>query len=265
MIVGGPYDPYTPRIIPVLCLYLILYPVGFILATKLYRKGKRQGNKSAQYLGWAFLNYSLAIFMAFIGLMEVVITGEFREIYRLSLPLGYSIGIVGNLCLLFFGFTLFGFQKKMALFFVIWAIITLVLVNLDSNWYGVVHSTYIGQFSMRVYSSLSMTLYAISIYLSLIWKINSLRLDKPLIKVGYNMIKWSLISFVFFWVFMTIDSLNILMSGEGFSFFTQMAWIFAFLFWLLCYTGLTMPPKLKFYIENKISKKNNILIEHPKD
>jgi len=252
MIVGGPYDPYTPRIIPVFILYAILFPVAFILAFKLMRKGRQQGIKSAQYLGYSFLSFGAAILIAFIGLLNVIIVGEFREIYRLSVPLSYSIGMVGTLFLLLFGFSLFGFQKKMAVLFAVWTGITFVLVNLDSNWYGVPHSTYAGQFSMRFYSSLSMMLLAVGIYLYLISKINSLQIDKPLVKFGYKLIVWSLISLIFFWACVTLDTVYINITGEGFSIFFDIAWIFGLIFWVLSYIGLTMPPKLKPYLEKRI-------------
>ncbi len=254
IIVGGPYDPITLRIIPVFILYTFLFPVAFIFASKLIRKGRQNGLKSALFLGASFLLYGIAIVVAFTGLLEVIISGEFREIYRLSLPLGYSIGIIGNLCLLFFGFSLFGVQKTEVIIFITWAIITIVLINLDSNWYGVPHSMYTGQFSIRLYSSLSMTLLAWSILSYLITKINALKMSKPLIGFGYRLIVWSLVSFILFWVCVTLDAVYINIVGEGFSFFTHMAWIFALVFWMLSYIGLIMPRKIKDFIDKRMSK-----------
>lgn len=258
MIIGGPYDPYTPLIIPIFVIFTFLIPVAFIFATKLIRKGKQQKLQSAIYLGSSFLFYGCAILVAFIGYLEVIIVGEFREIYRSSLPLGFSIGIIGNLCLLFFGFTLFSKRKIDTITFISWSLITLILVNLDSNWYGVPHSVYTGQFSIRFYSSLSMAALAFSIFSYLIIRINSLNTDKPLIKFGYRLIVWSLISFVFFWVFVVLDAVYINIMGEGFSIFSYIAWAFALLFWLLSYSGLMMPSKVKNFIERRLSKKSYI-------
>lgn len=252
MIVGGPYDPYTSQIIPIFILYAFLFPAGFILAGKLIRKGKQQNLKSAIYLGLSFLCYAAAIFIAFIGLLDTIIVQEFRELYRLSLPLGYSLGLIGNLFLLGFGFNLFGFRKKIAILFGICTGLVLILINLDSNWYGVPHYVYAGQFSMRFYSSLSMTVLALCVYLYLIQRINSLQIEKSLVKLGYKLIIWSLIAFFMFWVFMTFDAVYIYITGGGYSFFTFIAWIFALLFWFLSYIGLIMPAKIKHYFETQL-------------
>ena len=165
--------------------------------------------------------------------------------------------MIGNLFLLFFGFELFGHRKKIAYFFIFCTVTVLILINLNSNWYGVPHYEYAGQFSLRFYSSLSMTILAMTIYVYLIRRIKSLQIEKELVKIGYNLIIWSLVAFFLFWVCMTCDAVYINIVGGNYSLFTFVAWIFALLFWILSYCGLTMPLKLKQYIEKKFH--SNIL------
>jgi hypothetical protein len=251
IIIGPPYDPIIPRIAPIFYLYLILFPVTFILALKLIKKGIYQQSKSAKFLGISFMFYGIGILIAFIGLLEVMITNEFREIYRISLPVGYSAGIVGNIFLLYFGYSLFGFQKKMIFIFKFWTIFTIFLVNLDNNWYGVPNFVYEGQFSLRVYSSLNMTILSFTICIYLIHKLKSLKSKDKIKEFGFRLIIWSFGSFIMFWVCMTLDALNIIFSGEGFSTFTLIAWLFAALFWILSYNGLLMPPRLRKILESR--------------
>lgn len=257
LISGPPYDSIYPRIYSIFLLYLFLFPLSFIFAHKLLKKGRIQNLKSAKFLGNAFIFYGLGVLTAFLGVFEVILTSEFKEIYRLSLPVGYSFGIIGNVYLLFFGNELFGFQRRYTYPFLIWSIITLILVNLNSNWYGVPNFVYEGQFSLRLYSSLNMTIFSLVIYTFLIIKINSLKLKDFVKSVGYKLIVWSLICFILFWGFMTVDAIMINISEEGFSIFTFIAWVFAGIFWILSYCGLIMPPKIRTILESKTHISND--------
>lgn len=249
MIIGPPYDPIISRIIPIFILYSFLFPLSYSLSLKLIKKGSQKQSKAAKFLGKSFFWFGTGVFIAFLGLLEVLLTSQFKEVYRLSLPLGYSAGIIGNLYLFYFGFELYGFQRRLSRLFIIWTIISLILINLNCNWYGVPYYFYEGKFSLRPYSSLNMTFFSIAIYINIIIQLKPLTKIKSIKSFGFKLIIWSLYSFIVFWACMTLDAVSILISGEGFSIFTHIAWTFATFFWLLSYSGLTMPKKIRKYIE----------------
>ena len=256
IIIGPPYDPINLRIIPIFYLYLFLFPVSILMAVKLIIKGYHQQSKPAKILGLSFMSFGLGIIIAFIGLLEVMITQEFREIYRWSLPIGYSMGALGNVFLLYFGYSLFENKKRKLFIFELWMLFTLIIINLDNNWYGVPHSSYTGQFSWRVISSVDLTLFSFVICIFLYYKMKGIKTSDKVKSVGFRMIKWSFISFILFWVCMSLDALNIIITGDGFSIFILIGWIFALFFWFLSYIGLLMPLKLRRILENKISSSN---------
>ena len=112
--------------------------------------------KSPKLLGISFIFYSLGLLWAFVGLIEVVIAQEFRELYRLSLPLGYTMAMIGNLFLIMFAQEIFKIQKRIKIIFVLLFVSTIILLNMNENWYGVPNEVYEGKFSLRMYSSLLM-------------------------------------------------------------------------------------------------------------
>ncbi len=238
---GGPYDPIDPNIIPLIPFYVILVTVSMFLGFRLIIKGNRKKKKSPKLLGISFISYSSGVLCALIGLIEVVIYQEFRELYRLSLPIGYTIAMIGNIFLILFVQEIFKIQKRIKIFFMLLFISTIVILNLNENWYGVPREVYEGKFSLRMYSSLLMMISSMSLYFYIINSIIRSKSYRNFTSIGFLVIIWSFVCFILFWVCMAIDAIIIFIKGGGYSIFVFIAWIFGLLFWIFSYLGLIMP------------------------
>ncbi|MFX1281934.1 MAG: hypothetical protein ACFFA3_21475, partial [Promethearchaeota archaeon] len=69
------------------------------MSVKMYKKWKERNVLPPLYLALVFTFFSAALTMLGIGLSEAVITGEYREIYRFSLPFAYSMVIFADVFL----------------------------------------------------------------------------------------------------------------------------------------------------------------------
>ncbi|MHA1731309.1 MAG: hypothetical protein ACTSU5_05165 [Promethearchaeota archaeon] len=255
MYIGEPYDPVDPKVVPLLPYYAVLSAIGMVLGIHLYLRGKEREKQEPKILGVSFLFFSGALIWAFAGLLEATIDGEYRELYRLSLPMGYSMAIVGNLFLLWFAREVFSIGKRAVAFFVVLFAITIVLINLNSNWYGTPTEVYYGKyFSIRVYSSLVLMVGSMALYFYIIMSIRKLtkKIDDPVAQAGFRIIILAFLSFVALWVCFALDAVVIQLTGEGYSVFVYLAWGFGAVFWVLSYLGLLLPDWLRKRIEARV-------------
>jgi hypothetical protein len=62
-------------------------------------KWRKRNERPPLYLSLVFAFFTAGIVTLAIGLAEAAITGYYKEIYRFSLPLAYSLVAIGNLFL----------------------------------------------------------------------------------------------------------------------------------------------------------------------
>ncbi|MHA1731934.1 MAG: hypothetical protein ACTSU5_08315 [Promethearchaeota archaeon] len=255
---GPPYEDFQPRLLALLPYYVVIMTVGYILGTMLIVRGFRRQKKEPKILGLSFLFYGSAILWAFLGLLSAYQLGQFREFYRLSLPMGYSCSIFGNLCLLWFAREVFEIDEKVTALFAALFAVTLVLVNLKQNWYGTPGWWSSQQFSVRMYSSISLMLVSVLLYsymIKAVWRLYR-KVDDEEARVGMKLIASSLVCFIGLYVCFAVDAVNIQLGGGGWTLFVFYAWGFGAAFWILSYMGLTMPAWLKRRIARKKERKN---------
>ena len=95
------YDPFEARILPIFGFYGVLIILGIFVTFKLGLKYKRTKDPAPLHLAIVYAFFTAAIVVLTIGLAEAVITGYYKEIYRISLPLAYSLVIIANIFLFY--------------------------------------------------------------------------------------------------------------------------------------------------------------------
>ena len=96
------YSAFETRVLPIFIYYIFLSIFGVLITIQMIRKWKERNQIAPLHLSLVFASYTLAIIVLTIGLAEAAITGYYKEIYRFSLPLAYSMLIIGNLFLYLF-------------------------------------------------------------------------------------------------------------------------------------------------------------------
>ena len=113
-----------------------------------------------------------------VGLAEAIITGYYKEIYMLSLPLGYGIVLFCNFFLFKFASYVMNKGEKAVIPLVIIAIIIIIMLFLPWNWWGV-PTNEIGEPDIRIYSTMSVVAFSWSIYFYIAIICHKLKKDAP--------------------------------------------------------------------------------------
>ncbi|TXT59593.1 MAG: conserved membrane protein of unknown function [Promethearchaeota archaeon] len=248
------YTPYDFRVFPIFIYYIILSIFSIFMTYKMYQKWKERSLNPPLYLSIVFFTLTLALLVLTIGMLEAIITGFYREIYRFSLPFSYSMIIIADILLYRFAINITFRESKFMIPLIIVGAIIIFLLFLPWNFWGVPQEDYEGQFSIRLYSTLALILFSYAIYIYNIKIVSGAKkaAEDKVAKAGLSMFMYSLICMIFFFLMFILDTLMIvLFNHDGYSIFVYVAWIFGIAFYILSYLSLVMPDKLKKLILEK--------------
>lgn len=241
------YTPFSNNIIPIFFYYIGLIAFSLVMTFLMIKKWRERKVRSPLYLSIVFVLLTVALVALTIGLGEAVLTGFFKEIYRISLPLAYSIIIIADIFLFIFAEEITSKGKKAFAPLVLFGAVIIVVLFLPWNWWGVPPVDYVGQPNIRLYSTLSVILYSYIVYIFI--SVFCLRARKQTqdakAKTGLILLFLSMISMIGFFLMFVFDTLLITLTDHpGYSEFVYIAWIFAILFFVFTYLSLVMPKWL---------------------
>ncbi|MFW9867617.1 MAG: hypothetical protein ACFFEN_16095 [Candidatus Thorarchaeota archaeon] len=224
------------------------------MSIKMFKKWKERDVPPPLYLAIVFTFFSAALTMLGIGLAEAVITGEYREVYRFSLPFAYSMVIFADIFLFKFASHMTNKGKRAFPFIIVIGIILIIILFLPWNWWGVPSIDYEGMLNIRLYSTVSLVLFSLIIYsyIAMISQKVKRKAEDKVMKTGLKLLFYSMISLIMLFVMLIGDTLLItIFNHPGYSEFTYIAWIFGMIFIILAYFSLVMPEWLVRRIERK--------------
>ncbi|KKK57401.1 hypothetical protein LCGC14_3054830 [marine sediment metagenome] len=247
------YSPFQPRVFPIFIYYIFISIFGILVTIKMFLKWKERRVRPPLYLALVFTFLTMSIINLLIGLLEAIITEEFREIYRLSLPLAYVLVIVADIFLFIFASHMTNKGHKAFIPVILIGIILTIILFLPWNWWGFPSEDYAGEVNIRLFSTLSFVLYSnlIYIYIAFIcYKIKK-NVDDKIMYIGLKLLFYSMISLILLFVMLISDTIMITLGDEGYSVFIYIAWIFGIIFIILSYFSLIMPDWLVKRIKKK--------------
>ena len=249
------YSPFELRVFPIFIYYIFVSVFGIIVSIKMYMKWKERKVLPPLLLALVFSFLATALIVLTIGLAEAVISGFYKEIYRISLPLAYSMVVCADVFLFIFASHMTNKGKKAFPLIIIIGILLIIILFLPWNWWGVPTSDYEGELNIRLYSTLVLVIYSFLIYgyIALICQKVKRKVDDKIMHTGLNLLFYSMICLILLFLMLIMDTLLItLFDHPGYSEFTYIAWVFGLFFMILSYLSLIMPE----WLVNRIKKKN---------
>jgi len=246
------YTPFEFRVFPIFVYYIFLSIFAIFMSIKMYKKWKERKVPPPLYLTIVFIFFSAALTVLGIGLAEAVITEEYREIYRFSLPFAYSMVIFADIFLFRFATHMTNKGRDAFPLVIIIGVILAIVLYLPWNWWGVPAEDYEGMLNIRLYSTSGLVLFSLIIYsyIALICQKTKTKVDDKVTFTGLKLLFYSIICLILLFVMLIGDTLLItLFDHPGYSEFTYIAWIFGSLFIVLSYFSLVMPKWLIKRIE----------------
>jgi len=246
------YTPFSNNILPIFFYYLGLIVFSIVMTILMIKKWRERKVNPPLYLSIVFVLLTVALTTLTVGLGEAVFSGFFKEIYRISLPLAYSMIIIADIFLFVFAEVITGKGKKALVPLIISGVVIIVVLFLPWNWWGVPPVDYVGQLNIRLYTTLSVILYSYTIYIFIAGFCRKAKkqTDDAKAKAGLTFLFLSMISMIGFFLMFIVDTLLITLTDHpGYSEFIYIAWIFAILFYIFTYLSLVMPKWLVERIE----------------
>jgi hypothetical protein len=246
------YTPFNNNILPIFFYYIGLIVFSVIMTVLMIRKWRERKVNPPLYLSIVFTLFTVALIALTIGLGEAVITRYFKEIYRISLPVAYSMIIIADIFLFIFAEVITNKGQKAIIPLIVFGVVITVILFLPWNWWGVPPEDYAGQLNIRLYSTLSVILYSYIVYIFIaVFCIKARKQTQDAkAKAGLTLLFLSMVSMIAFFLMLVFDTLLITLADHpGYSEFVYIAWIFAILFFVFTYLSLIMPKWLVDRIE----------------
>ena len=241
------YTPFSDNIIPIFFYYIGLIVFSILMTFLMIKKWRERKVKSPLYLSIVFILLTIALITLTIGLGEAVLTGFFKEIYRISLPLAYCMIIIADIFLFVFAEEITSKGKKAFVPLIIVGVVFYVFFLITWYWWGVPPEYYFFKPNIRLYSTLSVILYSYIVYIFIsVFCIKARKQTQDAkAKTGLTLLLLSMISMIAFFLMFVFDTLLITLTDHpGYSEFVYIAWIFAILFFIFIYLSLVMPKWL---------------------
>ena len=248
------YTPFELRVLPILIYYIILSIFGVLVSIKMYFKWKERKVPPPLYLTLVLSFLSLALIVLSIGLAEAAITGFFKEVYRFSLPFGYTMVILADIFLFRFSSYLTNKGEKLFPIVISISIVLIIILFLPWNWWGVPAEYFVGEVNIRLFSTLGLVVYSYLIYgyIAFISRKAKAKVDNKVTYIGLTLLFYSIISLMLLFLMLIADTLMItFFNHPGYSEFTYIAWIFGIIFIILSYLSLIMPDWLVNWINKR--------------
>jgi hypothetical protein len=220
----------------------------------MYKKWRERNVPPPLYLTLVFSFLTAALVVLSIGLAEAVITGFYKEIYRISLPLAYSMVVCADIFLFIFASYMTNRGRKAFPVITIIGIILTIILFLPWNWWGVPQVDYAGDLSIRLYTTGGLVIFSfiIYIYIALICQKTKRKAEDKIVQIGLKLLFYSMINLILLFLMLIMDTLMItFFDHPGYSEFTYIAWIFGLIFIILSYLSLIMPNWLVDRIQQK--------------
>ncbi|GAG77675.1 unnamed protein product, partial [marine sediment metagenome] len=93
------YVPHEPRITSFFIYYIFISAFGLLITLKMFLNYNKKRNPAALYMSLTFAMLTLAVIVLAIGILEGIITGYSKEVYRFSLPFAYSMVVIADIFL----------------------------------------------------------------------------------------------------------------------------------------------------------------------
>jgi len=241
------YSPIHDRVLPSFVFYIAIIIFSVVMTIAMFKKWREREVKAPLYLFLVFALLTAAIIGLTVGLGEVVLTGEFREIYRFSLPLGYSLMLAANIFLFMFAIEITSKGKKLLIPLAILGVILIIIAFLPINWWGFPSEEYAGKLNIRLYTTIGIVIYSYIVYIFVAMFCNKARkqAQDKVARAGLTLLLVSMILMILFFVMFILDTLLITFSDHpGYSEFVYIAWVFAIGFYITSYLSLVMPQWL---------------------
>lgn len=251
------YTEFEVRVLPILFYYVFLSIFGLLVSVKMYYKWRERNVPPPLYLTIVFCFLTMALIVLSIGLAEAAITGFYKEVYRFSLPFGYSMVVMANIFLFIFSSFITDKGKELFKLIIGISVILIILLFLPWNWWGVPSEDYSGKLNIRLISTLSLVIYSYLIYgyIAFICRRIKSKTDNKVMYMGLTLLFYSMISLMLLFLMLIADTLMVtLFNHPGYSEFTYIAWIFGIIFIILIYLSLVMPDWLVTWINKKYNK-----------
>jgi len=248
------YSKFKMQVFPILFVYIFLFLLSLYMTIKLMKKWRERKVIAPFHLSLVYMVMTIASFVLSMGLLEAVITGYYKEIYRFSLPFAYSSVVVWNIFLFIFISGITNKYKKALIPIILIGILVIIFLFLPTNWWGYSSEDYEGKLNTRLYSTGSLVIYSTIIYMSIfiICQKAKHKANNKIIRVGFSLLAYAMITMELWFFFMIVDTLLIVfMNNYGYTIFVYIAWIFAFLFMAFTYLSFIMPKWLVNMIEKK--------------
>nr|MDO8113643.1 hypothetical protein [Candidatus Sigynarchaeota archaeon] len=252
------YTPFEPRVLVLMFYYIAIAVFSAVLTVKMHARWKERKVKPPLLLTIVFLVFTAAIVMLAIGLVDSAIATIYREIYRFSLPFGYSMIVVADIVLFMFAIDITGRGKKALNLVIVLGIVLFIILYLPWNWWGVPSTDYAGQLNIRLYSTLGLIAYSYIIYITIarICKLASAEAKTPVAKTGLSLMFWAMICLLLFFLMFVVDTILIVAFDDpGYSIFVYIAWAFAVAFYICMYLSVVMPD----WLARRVAKKSTRL------
>lgn len=248
------YTPFEIRVLPILIYYICLSVFGTLVSVRMYYKWRERKVPPPLYLTLAFSFLTIALIMTSIGLMEALITGFYKEVYRFSLPFGYSMVIISDIFLYRFSSHITNKGEKAFKGIIAVSIALIILLFLPWNWWGVPSLDYAGEPNIRLFSTLGLVIYSFLIYgyiAFISYKVKS-KTENKIMYFGLVLLFYAMISLMLLFLMLIGDTILItFFDHPGYSEFTYIAWIFGIIFIILVYLSLIMPDWLVNWIRKR--------------
>jgi len=217
------------------------------MSIQMINKWRERKQIAPLHLSIVFAFITGAIIILTIGLAEAAITGYYKEVYRLSLPLAYTMVVIANVFLYLFAINITDKGKSAFIPVVIIGIVIIILLFLPWNWWGVPPEDYAGKLNTRLYTNIAFIAFSYVIYITIavICHGTKKKTDDIIARMGLKLLFYSMISLILYFLMILFDNFMIVLySHPGYSEFVYIAWIFAMLFLILTYLSLVMPSWL---------------------
>lgn len=241
------YQPFEARVLPFLFYYIGLAILSIILMVKMVVKWKERKVQPPLLLGIVFGIFAAALIILAAGLADSAAREYYMELYRFSLPFGYSMIVITDVVLYKFAIVLTSRGQKAFNVIIALGIVLVVVLFLPWNWWGFPAADVEGQVSIRMYSTVALIAYSYIIYITIarVCRLAMADAKDPVARMGLKLMSWAMISMVFFFLMFVFDTILIMVIDHpGYSEFIYVAWIFAVLFYVLMYLSVAMPEGL---------------------
>jgi len=241
------YTPFEIRVLPIFFYYLFLSIFGIFMSIQMIKKWKERKRTAPLHLSFVFAFITIAIIILTIGLAEAAITGYYKEVYRFSLPLAYTMVVIANVFLYLFASNITDKWKEAFIPILIIGIVLIIILFLPWNWWGVPPEDYAGKLNIRLYTNIAFITFSYIIYITIAVICNRTKknTEDKITRAGLTLLFYSMISLILYFLMILFDNVMIVLYGHpGYSEFIYIAWIFAIIFYILTYLSLVMPSWL---------------------